>query len=353
MCPGVEDISQLPREYFGLDMLGCFMRFPDCIDHKLPLAWSGSHSPRQAADLGCKCASLTWTHRPLKTRLLTTHQQAVATAGAKPRISSPSVALSMSACGMVPSDLFPVYLTAPHFSCLGALTKSSTKPPSTLVPSCHTTARFFRKRCLPLGSPGNSNGKKKQTTAKKNKTKKTLPANAGDAGLVPGSGRSPEEGNGNPFQYSCLDNPMDRGAWWATVCGAAESRSWLQVSRYMFLYCNSHSTFYTMSTGSWYSYHQDTSWDFKKQNGLFLPTISVRGFPDGLVVKNLPANRGDSSYLPWSGRFPGEGNGKPLQYSWLEKPMDSGASQVKSPWSCKESDVTWRLSIHISGKSRL
>ena len=67
---------------------------------------------------------------------------------------------------------------------------------------------------------------KKQTIAKtKQNKKKTLPANAGDAGLVPGSGRSPEEGNGNPFQYSCLDNPMDRGAWWATVCGAAESRS--------------------------------------------------------------------------------------------------------------------------------
>ena len=44
-----------------------------------------------------------------------------------------------------------------------------------------------------------------------------LPANAGDAGLIPGSGRSPGEGNGNIFQYSCLGNPMDRGAWWATV----------------------------------------------------------------------------------------------------------------------------------------
>ena len=41
--------------------------------------------------------------------------------------------------------------------------------------------------------------------------------NAGDLGSIPGSGRSPGEGNGNPFQYSCLENPMDRGAWWATV----------------------------------------------------------------------------------------------------------------------------------------
>ena len=45
------------------------------------------------------------------------------------------------------------------------------------------------------------------------------PANAGDAGLIPGSGRSPEEGNDDPFQYFCLENPMDGGAWWATVDG--------------------------------------------------------------------------------------------------------------------------------------
>ena len=40
-------------------------------------------------------------------------------------------------------------------------------------------------------------------------------ANAGDLNLIPGSGRSPGEGNGNPLQYSCLENPTDRGAWWA------------------------------------------------------------------------------------------------------------------------------------------
>ena len=47
--------------------------------------------------------------------------------------------------------------------------------------------------------------------------------NAGDLGSIPGSGRSPGEGNANPLQYSCLENPMDRGAWWATVHGVAES----------------------------------------------------------------------------------------------------------------------------------
>ena len=45
--------------------------------------------------------------------------------------------------------------------------------------------------------------------------------NAGDLGMIPGLGRSSGEGNGNLLQYSCLENPMDRGAWWATVHGAA------------------------------------------------------------------------------------------------------------------------------------
>ena len=47
-------------------------------------------------------------------------------------------------------------------------------------------------------------------------------ANAGDAGLIPGSGRSSREGNGNPFQYSCLENPVDRGALWTTVQGVTK-----------------------------------------------------------------------------------------------------------------------------------
>ena len=55
---------------------------------------------------------------------------------------------------------------------------------------------------------------------------KDLPVNAGDVrnvGSIPGSGRSLGEGNGNPLQYSCLENPMDRGAWWATVYGITKS----------------------------------------------------------------------------------------------------------------------------------
>ena len=54
---------------------------------------------------------------------------------------------------------------------------------------------------------------------------KNLPANAGDIGSVPGSKRSPGEGNGYPRQYSSLENSMDRGAWWATVNGVVKSQT--------------------------------------------------------------------------------------------------------------------------------
>ena len=60
------------------------------------------------------------------------------------------------------------------------------------------------------GFPGGSEGK-------------ASACNVGDMGSIPGSGRSPGEGNGNPLQYSCLENSMDRGAWWATVHGVAKT----------------------------------------------------------------------------------------------------------------------------------
>ena len=63
---------------------------------------------------------------------------------------------------------------------------------------------------------------------------KNPPANAGDirdAGLIPVWGRSPGGGHGNPLQYSCLENPMDRGAWWATVHRVAKNWSWRRLLR--------------------------------------------------------------------------------------------------------------------------
>ena len=66
-----------------------------------------------------------------------------------------------------------------------------------------------------VGLPGGSDGKESPACY------------AGDAGLISGLGRSPREGHGNPLQYSCLENPKDRGAWPATVHGVAKSQTQL------------------------------------------------------------------------------------------------------------------------------
>ena len=74
---------------------------------------------------------------------------------------------------------------------------------------------------------------------------KLPPANAGDiwdAVLIPGLGRSPGRGHGNPLQYSCLENPMDRGAWWATVHRVAKNQTWLK-----WLNAHAHTNFITIS----------------------------------------------------------------------------------------------------------
>ena len=66
-------------------------------------------------------------------------------------------------------------------------------------------------------------------------TVKRLAYNEGDLGSIPGSGRSSGEGNGTPLQYSCLENPVDRGAWWAAVHGVAESRTGLSDFTFTFI----------------------------------------------------------------------------------------------------------------------
>ena len=77
-----------------------------------------------------------------------------------------------------------------------------------------TRLRDFHFHFIPLGFSYDSDSQESS-------------CNEGEVGLIPGSGRSPGEGNGNSFQYSCLENPMDRGALLATVHGVAKSWTWL------------------------------------------------------------------------------------------------------------------------------
>ena len=101
------------------------------------------------------------------------------------------------------------------------------------------------------------------------------------------------EGNGNPLQYCCLENPRDRGAWWAAVHGVAQSRTRLK----------------RLSSSS--SRH-------------------LNGLPGGSAVKNPSnCNAGDAGSIPGLGRSPAEGNGYPLQYYWPPNRMDRGTDRLQ------------------------
>ena len=71
-----------------------------------------------------------------------------------------------------------------------------------------------------------------------------------------------------------------------------------------------------------------------------MDNMLIQGFPGGSVIKNPPANTGDVGSIPGSGRSPGEGNGNPLQYSYLENPIDRGDWYAIIHWIAKESDKT-------------
>ena len=144
---------------------------------------------------------------------------------------------------------------------------------------------------------------------------KNLPANAEDArdmGLTPGSGRSTGGGNGNPLQYSCLGNPMDRGTWRAKVHKVANSRTWLK----------------------WLDWTELKGQIYGKPKILWASLVAQ-------MVKKSAYNAGDPGLIPGLRRFSGEGNGNPIpffpKYSCLENSIDR---------------VVWQTTVHEVAKSR-
>ena len=117
---------------------------------------------------------------------------------------------------------------------------------------------------------------------------KASACNVEDLGSIPGSGRSPGEGNANPLQYPCLENPMNRGAWRATVHGV--TKSWTGLSNFP------HSV-YQSPIPRWHS-GKESACQFRKRRKCGLN--------------------------PWAGKIPGVGNSNPLQYSCLENSMYRG-----------------------------
>ena len=112
---------------------------------------------------------------------------------------------------------------------------------------------------------------------------------AGDLGSIPESGRSPGEGNGSPLQYFCLENPVDGGAWLATVHGV--KKNWTRLSK-------------------------ATKHTHLKKKMVGVGSIAKEPFPGSPAGKESACNAGDPGSIPGWRRSPGEGIGYALQYSW-------------------------------------
>ena len=203
--------------------------------------------------------------------------------------------------------------------------------------------------------------------------------------------------NGTPLHYSCLENPMDRGAWWAAVHGVAKSRTRLSDFTFTFHFhtlewvaisfsnawkwkvkVKSFSHARLLAT-PWTAAHQDTpSMGFSRQeywSGVPLPSpanvhkkllilitqVSRRKYFSEIISYlkgNIPGgsegevsvySAADLGSIPGSGRFPGDGNGNPFPYSCLENPMDRGAW---CPWGHKELGMTEWLHFHFKNQKR-
>ena len=178
---------------------------------------------------------------------------------------------------------------------------------------------------------------------------KASACNAGDLGSIPGLGRSPGEGNGNPLQYSCLENPMDGAAWWATVHGV--TKSWTRLSDFTTLqYCVDFChTLTCIRRRQWHP------------TPVLLPGKS-HGWRS--LVSCSPWGREESDtteWLPFHFSLPciGKGNGSPLQCFCLENLRDGGAwwaaiygvtqSRTRLKWlSSSSSRHASAMGVHVS-----
>ena len=149
------------------------------------------------------------------------------------------------------------------------------------------------------GFPGGSDGKESA-------------CNEGDSGSIPGSGRCPGEGNGYLFQYSCLENYMDSGAWWVTVHGVRHD--WVTNN-------------FTLTFHWKYGCHI-----YLIQSGILYKASLV-----AQLVKNLPA-----MWETWIGKIPWRRERLPTPEFWPGE-----FHGLYSPWGCKESDMTEQLSLII------
>ena len=158
---------------------------------------------------------------------------------------------------------------------------------------------------------------------------KASACNVGDLGSIPRLGRSPGEGNGNPLQYSCLENPMDGAAWWAIVHGF--TKSWTRLSNFTTLqYCVDFC--HTLACIRRRQWHPTSVLLSGKSHGWrSLVGCSPWGREESDMTERLP--------FYFSLPCIGEGNGNPLQCSCLEN-LREGEPGGCRLWGDTESDTT-------------
>ena len=170
--------------------------------------------------------------------------------------------------------------------------------------------------------------------------------NAGDLGSIPGSGRSPGEGNGNPLQYSCLENPMDGGAWRAAVHGVAKSRT--QLSDFTSLHFNECLV---------------TQLSFSGEKKLFLVVIlflvqlpflvkisftTVDSPPTHTQMGNFIFTSRRSRLDPWVRKIPWRRKWQPTAVFLLGESHGQSSLEGYSSWGRKELDSTKGLTLSLS-----
>ena len=135
--------------------------------------------------------------------------------------------------------------------------------------------------------------------------------NARDPGSLPGLGRSPGEGNGYPLQYSCLENPMDIGAWWATLHGFTKNRTHFHFSNQCVPYNPAIPPLGVYLTDNMVYVHQKTYagmfivflFIIAQSKHCTMPINSRMEDLPGVLDKRPPANAGDTNSIPGLGRF--------------------------------------------------
>ena len=164
---------------------------------------------------------------------------------------------------------------------------------------------------------------------------------ARDAGLIPGWGRSPRIGTGNPLQYSCLENSMDKGSWQTKVQRVTKSYKESETTKHVHVSTHVHTHTIEIEKRIQWKLNlvpickrrlgtlNENGW---REEGVSRGSV---GLPGSSVGKESTCSTRDLGLIHGSGKSTEEGNGHPLQYPCLENPMDRGAWRAIVQGGCK------------------